>query len=931
MSKNYKSWMQILVVFIVTTLIITGCQKKTEEEKSGKENPQQQNQPNTSDNPVEIHKNGQTAETQAEEIIPEIDIMSLAPLMPQPDDPRKILENVVKSYKNSKSYADQGYFEFVYIDENNQQQTTHQLCSFVFQKPNQVRMEMNMGKMVSDGKFLFAHAGLSKFYNQVVEKHAPKEMSIKELYGDMILSQMMQIDAPPEVIFLPPQIVLLFAQNPLLTLVPDDSNVQLRLPEYLLSDDRSQVFPCDRIDVTHKLTGKRTYWIERETNTLLRMEISVDHISSNQKIKPVSIKFELVNALLDPDPMQMATFEMQKPTLSAPVSELLPPEMFLLGRRPENLTCLDQDRKSTIINAIGQKEVSVVLLFVSDPQASQICRTAMEILQNVANHYANNKKVKIFPVSVDTQDVADNTIAETLQQWEITLPFFRQSNQALMKELNLTDVPTFLIFGQEGNLQLVNTEVLSAENITMIVDSALAGNEPQIQIRTLFNEQVVFFKEMMDNAVRYDTFYTESTVTEIAEPTLPQTFQLKELWKRTDYLLPNNPHVIGPYLFIPHDFQKISAVSSDGKDLKLEENQPATVIPKGISEEMPLHFLRSAKTSDAKWYLTATGINQKQLFILDGNMNTVASWPDALEMGKYEIAAVQMTDLNGDGIPEIVAGCRLPSDETGRIVAIDITGKKLWEVKSSEPDQVVIVFRDKTPFIWTIERGYESTDFAEFSAEGVNLRKWSPESREGLLWKLFADDLDSDGNSEVLAVLANPGQIFVAGVNTNNGTENSAQNPVFLWQNQISPGSPGVKSFDFVTSGNLLGDSTSKEWCVASADSTISFFDKSGKLLDKFVVGKLLSGMATARWNDDVPVLILSTNEDQVGGSPSENSVFAYQITVQEQNTESAEVPPQSSSEPESKNEAEQNSSEPTTSESVSFISNVPLKLGMFP
>jgi hypothetical protein len=875
-----------------------------EEENSDQKNTQQRNQPNAAENLIEINKNEQTPETQATEVLPEINLMLLSPLMPQPDDPRKILENVVKSYKNAKSYADQGYFEFVYKDEMNEQKTIHQLCSFVFQKPNQMRMEMNIGKMVSDGKFLFAHAGSSKFYNQIVEKHAPKEMSIKELYGDMILAQMMQIDVPPEVIFLPPQIVLLFAQNPLLTLVPDDSNVQLRLPEYLLSDDHRRVFPCDRIDVAHKLTGKRTYWIERETNTLLRMEISVDRISSNQKIKPVSIKFELVNALLDPDPMPITTFEMQKPTFSATVSELLPPEMFLLGRRPKNLTCLDKNHKSVVMNNVEQKEVSVILLFVSDPQAAQICRTAAEILQNVATHYANNKKVSIFLVSVDTSNIADNTIADALKQWGVTLPFFRQSDQALMQELNLTEAPTFLIFGREGNLQLVNTDVLPVENITTIVDSALAGNEPQIQIRTLFNEQIAIFKEMIDNAVRYDTFYTESTVTEIAEPTLPQTFHLKKLWERTDYFLPGNPHTVEQYLFIPHDFQKISAVSEEGKDLALEENQPATITPQGISSEMPLHFLRSAKifqNNKNKWYLTVTGINQKRLFILDGDMNTAASWPADSEIGKYEIAAVQMADLNNDGIPEIVVGCRLPSDETGRLVAIDITGKKLWEVKSSEPDQVAIVFRDKTPFIWTIERGYESTDFAEFNAEGVEVRKWSPESRECLLWKLFADDLDGDGNSEVLAALADSGQIFVAGVNTRPMAGNNSQNPIILWQNQISPGSPGVESFDFVTTGDLLGDNMSKEWCVAAADSTISFFDKSGKLLDKFVAGKLLSGMATARWNNS-PVLILTTNEDQLSGNSSENSVIAYQIVAREkENTETEQTP-----------------SEPTTPESAS-------------
>jgi hypothetical protein len=67
--------------------------------------------------------------------------------------------------------------------------------------------------------------------------------------------------------------------------------------------------------------------------------------------------------------------------------------------------------------------------------------------------------------------------------------------------------------------------------------------------------------------------------------------------------------------------------------------------------------------------------------------------------------------------------------------------------------------------------------------------------------------------------------------------------------------------------------------------------------------------MAIARWND-APVLILSTNEDQMNGSSSENSVSAYQIIVQEKENAELSVP-QASSKPETEEEAVQNSLNP--------------------
>ncbi|MCL2119732.1 MAG: thioredoxin family protein, partial [Planctomycetaceae bacterium] len=538
-----------------------------------------------------------------------------------------------------------------------------------------------------------------------------------------------------------------------------------------------------------------------------------------------------------------------------------------------------------------QKGVTVAVLFVTDPQASEMCQAALQTLQQLSMLYADNASVNCFPVAVDEQTVTNSVIADTLKGWGISIPYLRQPGREIMNRLGLSNVPTFLIFGTKGTLQLIEPGLLPPEDLSQFISSALAGKEPYHDILQYFQDQKTAFYQSIDACISYDVFRTDPEYVQIAERTEPQTMSLTESWRRTEFVSPGNPHVVGSSMLITHDFQKVSVLNSDGQIMELPDSSPATITLADISEEMPLHYIRNATATDGQRYFAIAGINQKQLFLFDKDLKPVLTWPQPADADKYEIAAVQLADLTGDGTPEIVVGYRVLAENSQRLAAIDLSGKTVWENRSvTEPDQIAIVLKNKVPHVWVVNRYTETNALVEFDAAGKKLREWQVDANGGLIWKLFATDLDGDGNSEVLAALLRDGEIVVAGINPDGRVGTDASQKPLLWEHAISPGPHGVKSFEFIVTGDINDDSFG-EWCVAAADGTIYFFDKTGKLLDSFASGELLSGIAIIP-GDNAVTLVLTTSKDRYDDSSAEDAVIALKVTQNATPQTTAMTPP---------------------------------------
>ena len=887
MSKYSVCMLQLVVLIILTHFI--GCQNSVD---SNKEKPSanpkshqsvddivDKNDKGNTESQPKSPKTATTGEPSPEpsDDLETIDLSELPTLMMRPEsETNTILADMVKTYHDAKSYGDFGFVEFRYGRPDGTPVTEIRKCTFAYEKPNKVRMEVNRGQLVSDGTLFTAQvADNSALFGQLIEKRAPETIGIKDLYSDYLLANLMDLGVPPEVLFVPPQIVLLLAQDPLQTLKPEGAEVSMGFPEYIISGDKQTAYACDRIFVIDKLTGRRTYWIDRDTNLLMRMEFDVSRIPDSD-VKPVSIKIELRDAMIDPE-LSASAFMMETPRTGMKVTELMPPHLLMLGKVPDGTICTNEQNQQIPLAESSQKGVTVAVLFVTDRQATEYCQAALQTLQRLSVIFADNPNVNCFPVAIDAETATNSVIAETLKSWGINLPYLRQPGREVMTRLGLTDVPTFLVFGPKGTLQLIEPELPATEELSHFVNLALKGDDPYQIILDNFQGQKTAFHQSIDAFISYDVYRTEPEHVQIAERTTPKTMTLTEAWRRTELVSPGNPHVVGLAILIPHDFQKISVLNSDGKITELADGNTATITPQGISADMPLHYIRNAPAPKGQRYFVVTGINQKQLFVFDKDLHPVLTWPQPADAGKFEIATVQMADLTGDGVPEIVIGYRVPAENSQRLAAIDLTGKTVWEDRTvTEPDQIAIVLKNKVPHIWVVNRYNDTNALVEFDAAGTKLREWKVDSVGGLIWKLFAADLDGDGNSEVLAVLPRDGEIVVAGVNPDRRVGTDASQKPLLWEHAISPGSHGVKSFEFVVSGDINGDSFG-EWCVAAADGTIYFIDRTGKLLDSFASGELLSGMAVVP-GDDV-TLVLTTSKDRYDTDSAQDAVIALKMT----------------------------------------------------
>ncbi|HBT78195.1 MAG TPA: hypothetical protein DEB39_15020 [Planctomycetaceae bacterium] len=255
-----------------------------------------------------------------------------------------ILREMVAAYRSARTYGDHALFELV--DAQGEQRVAP--CTIAWERPNRIRVEVLKGYLVCDGTSLYAQTPL--FPGQVLEKPAPDRLSINDLYSDPWLAVTMgAYQATGEGsgttgnsvsharFFLPPQLVLLLAADPLKTLLRDGATATLLTPEYL--DEN----PCDLVKIEHVVsesdgsapqsgstragpTGSGSQraailWIRREDNALLR----IDYVVASGRLA----RIELHDARFDIDlggefGNPSLTFRMEAPSDSKHVRKLDP-------------------------------------------------------------------------------------------------------------------------------------------------------------------------------------------------------------------------------------------------------------------------------------------------------------------------------------------------------------------------------------------------------------------------------------------------------------------------------------------------------------------------------------------------------------------------------------------------------------------------------
>lgn len=216
----------ITVLFLLTLLGVTGCQKKEpvsdaapvvqmDESRVTSQKPD----PFADESPAPQSAPGVARTSNSSARTPQISSNTTQPA-------RQVLEEMVQAYQSARSYGDNGKFIVDRKDGNN----SFWPCEFAWHAPNLVRMVIADGFMITNETHTLSSMPVPQLWGQLLKIPAPEKTSIASLYPDYMLAGMMDLHIPGDIFWVPPQVILLFAEDPLKTLVPEGAKLSSLAP-----------------------------------------------------------------------------------------------------------------------------------------------------------------------------------------------------------------------------------------------------------------------------------------------------------------------------------------------------------------------------------------------------------------------------------------------------------------------------------------------------------------------------------------------------------------------------------------------------------------------------------------------------------------------------------------------------------------------------
>jgi len=227
-------------------------------------------------------------------------------------NPYTILDQMVDAYQTAASYSDRASVQIIGKMAQPDSKPIPRNCAVAFQKPNKLRLEVSDGIFVSDGEDCYAK--IRFLPRQVLHFPTPDQWTLEALFQDVHLDHAMAPGLPFSVLRFPPQLVLLFAHNPLNTFCPRGANV-----EWIGQRSIGQI-QCDVIQVSHS-DGNRILWISQENQALLRLDYQPVGLPVPEDFDSIeAIRIEMTDARFGGN-FPPRTFQMPQPRDAVQVAE----------------------------------------------------------------------------------------------------------------------------------------------------------------------------------------------------------------------------------------------------------------------------------------------------------------------------------------------------------------------------------------------------------------------------------------------------------------------------------------------------------------------------------------------------------------------------------------------------------------------------------
>lgn len=750
---------------------------------------------------------------------------------------RDVLDAMAEVYRSAKSYSDHGYVRLV-ADAGEQKIDQKVDFSVAFERPNKLRLQAYLAKVVVDGKKLYA--SIDDLPGQIVEKDAPEELTMKSVYFEPILSSALSsgfAGAAPQLLFLlNDRAIDDFLRN----------SEEPKLVESKKMDGREYY----RVQI-RRVEGLATLLIDKESLVLRQMILPTEELrrqlaaGTNTQIESLSLIADFSDAKLN-TPIDEQAFQYEVPKDAEIVKYFLPLDPAqLLSKKVPNFKFIDLDGKEITAQSVAGK----VVVFDFWATWCKPCRESMPSLQEVYEKYKDNKDVAFFAVSVDEAQVNNKAISELLNEMKVSIPACRDSEKTA-SAFKFTGIPSRFIIDKNSVVQ----DYEAGENPNMVkdltekIENILAGQNIYDAPLKRYQDELKEYEKYLSSGGEVETAnkVVEEAIpqVEIAKQTRPTAFVLSPFWKCTDIKSLGNIMVLTsantmPRIFVIDNFKAVAEVALDGKVIGESHKLP-------IGEGELISNLRSYTAPDGKVYFAAFASNQQRCHIFDDKWNLLLSFPeDALQNPHSGIADVQLGDLEGNGVPKIYVGYW----GVVGVQAVSMDGKRIWSNRSIS-NAMRLAFTGKaangTRDLLCINNTYSTGVIADLDAKGRAQREIAKSDR--LFFWIASSDLEGNRQMEYCALSAQKkGESIALGIDLSGNELWSYPLPVGVQPQPIEP----------IIAGKITKDGPG-QWLLPGPDGSINIISANGKHIDSFNYGAALQGMATAEI-DGQPVLIVAT------------------------------------------------------------------------
>jgi thiol-disulfide isomerase/thioredoxin len=374
-------------------------------------------------------------------------------------NPRERLAQLAARYQRAQTYQDAGELRFL-VDGAPEDEFRSLPFSVAFERPNKIRVHALDTTSVADGKLL--RAIVQSLAGQVLVRPCPARLHLSDLYTDEMLASAMRGQLDAEL----PQLLLLAGDDPLGTLARDATATQL-------ADSEFQGRKCRRIELAGP-AGKGVLWIDAESELIVKYEFPLDEL--RKKFPLARLWAEFRGARID-EPIDPVAFQVELPSDVKLVKQfVLPPPAAPpapLARPVEEFTFVRTDGTEIGRESLGGKVV------VLDMWATWCgwCFEGLPLLEKVYQQFKDNDQVVILAVNKDDAAVSDAKVEQSFAQHNLTIPIVRDSQQLAERVFQLEGLPTMVVLGRDGTVQLyhVGYDAQLAETLPAKLERLLAG------------------------------------------------------------------------------------------------------------------------------------------------------------------------------------------------------------------------------------------------------------------------------------------------------------------------------------------------------------------------------------------------------------------------------------------------------------------------